>query len=179
MALPQNLDSRIYQLFEEDANGNVSVRISGQSGDVAAGTEDSGNPVKIGGVYNVTAPTLADGERGDAQLDANGNLKVTQATSLSKDSDSITAYLHGNSLSYISSATTTTAKTGAGVLHTITVTGGTAGTIIVYDNTAGSGTVIASFDSTNALATYTFDLAFSTGLTIVTAAATKVTVSYR
>lgn len=81
--------------------------------------------------------------------------------------------------SYISTATTTTIKTGAGVLHTIVVNGGTAGTVIVYDNTAASGTIIASFDSTNALATYTFDAKFSTGLTVITAAATKLTVNYR
>jgi len=84
-----------------------------------------------------------------------------------------------DSYNYIATATTTVIKTGAGVLHSITVNGGTAGTIIVYDNTAGSGTIIASFDSTNALATYLFDIAFATGLTIVTGAATKLTVSYR
>lgn len=80
---------------------------------------------------------------------------------------------------YISTATTTTVKSGAGFLHSLTVNGGTAGTIIGYDNTAGSGTVLFSFDSTNALATYLFDIVFSTGLTIVTASATKITVSYR
>lgn len=80
---------------------------------------------------------------------------------------------------YISTATTTTIKTGAGLLHTIVVNGGTAGTIIVYDNTAASGTIIASFDSTNALATYILNAKFTTGLTIITAAATKLTVTYR
>lgn len=34
-------------------------------GTVAAGAADSGNPVKIGGRYSVTAPTLTDGQRGD------------------------------------------------------------------------------------------------------------------
>ena len=80
---------------------------------------------------------------------------------------------------YISTATTTVVKTGAGLLHTLTVCGGTAGTIVVYDNTAASGTVIASFDSTNALESYTFDCAFATGLTVVTSAATKVSVNWR
>jgi hypothetical protein len=80
---------------------------------------------------------------------------------------------------YISTATTTTLKTSAGVLRSITVNGGTAGAITIYDNTAASGDIIAAFDSTNALATYTFDREFATGLTIVTAAATKVSVSYR
>jgi len=80
---------------------------------------------------------------------------------------------------YIVTATTTVVKTGKGILHTITVEGGTAGTIVVYDNTAASGTVLASFSSTNALATYTFDVAFSTGLTVVTSAATSLSVSYK
>lgn len=83
------------------------------------------------------------------------------------------------SYTYISTATTTTVKSGSGFLHTITVNGGTAGTIICYDNTAGSGTIIASFDSTNALNTYQFNVSFGTGLTIVTSAATKITVAYR
>lgn len=93
--------------------------------------------------------------------------------------DSITSYPFGHTSTYISTATTTTIKSGAGVLHTITVNGGTAGTVIVYDNTAASGTIIASFDSTNALATYMLNVAFGTGLTIITAAATKLTVSSR
>ena len=84
-----------------------------------------------------------------------------------------------NSNTYISTAVTTLLKTGAGVLHTITCNGGTAGTIIVYDNTTAGGTIIASFDSTNALNTYQFDVSFATGLTIVTSAATKLSVSWR
>lgn len=82
------------------------------------------------------------------------------------------------SKAYISTATTTQVKTGAGLLHTITVNGGTAGTIIVYDETSGTSNIIASFDSTNAIATYTLDVSFTTGLKIVTGAATKLTVSY-
>lgn len=45
-------------------------------GNSAAGDDDGGYPVKIGGVYNATPPTYADGQRGDAQLDASGNLKT-------------------------------------------------------------------------------------------------------
>ena len=80
---------------------------------------------------------------------------------------------------YISTAATTTVKSGAGFFHLMTVEGGTAGTIIIYDNTAASGDIIASFDSTNAIATYGFNISFTTGLTIITSAATKLTVAYR
>lgn len=84
-----------------------------------------------------------------------------------------------NSNTVISTATTTTIKTGSGYLNNIVVTGGTTGTIVIYDNTAASSTQLANFDTTNALATYTFNCSFATGCTIVTSAATKISVSYR
>lgn len=46
-------------------------------GNVAAGATDKGNPLKVGGKYNATPPTLTDGQRGDLQLDAAGNVRVT------------------------------------------------------------------------------------------------------
>lgn len=79
---------------------------------------------------------------------------------------------------YISSATTTTVKSGNGRLHTITLGETAAGTITIYDNTAGSGTVLAVLKASIAEQTFTFDIAFDTGLTIVTAGASKLTVSY-
>lgn len=64
-----------------DQNGNViggtgagSVGTSVQ-GNVASGATDSGNPVKIAGVFNTTLPTLTTGQRGDVQLDGNGNVR--------------------------------------------------------------------------------------------------------
>lgn len=82
--------------------------------------------------------------------------------------------------SHITTATTTVIKTGSGVLHTITVgTGGASSVATVYDNTAGSGTVIAVL-STAAQASLTLDVGFSTGLTVVTATGTPadITISY-
>lgn len=46
-------------------------------GNVASGAADSGNPVKVGGKYNATLPTFVDGNRGDLQLDVNGNTRVS------------------------------------------------------------------------------------------------------
>lgn len=80
--------------------------------------------------------------------------------------------------SYISTATTTTVKSGAGVLHAITVLETVASTITIYDNTAASGTVIGVLKASIAEGTYFFDRVFSTGLTIVTAGAGKIHVSY-
>lgn len=48
-------------------------------GNVAAGASDSGNPVKIGGVYNSTLPTLTNGQRGDVQLSSKGTVIVSGA----------------------------------------------------------------------------------------------------
>ncbi len=119
----------------------------------------------FGGAYNETTASLksAIGDKLAGEDLTNDLIKVEQRFSSN----------------YISTATTTVIKTGAGMLHRIVVEGGTAGTIIIYDNTAGSGTTIASFDSTAALMSYEFNTAFGTGLTIVTAAATKITVSFR
>lgn len=87
----------------------------------------------------------------------------------------------GRPFANLATSATTTIKTGPGYLHSITVnTAGTTSTATVYDNTTNSGTKIATIDTT-AKGTLTYDLAFSTGLTIVTAggAAGDLTVTYR
>jgi hypothetical protein len=50
---------------------NVTV-----TGNVAHGSADSGNPVKVGGVYNAVAPSLLNGQRADLQFDSTGSLRV-------------------------------------------------------------------------------------------------------
>lgn len=62
----------------------LPVSISGSGGgdvevvgNVAAASADSGNPVKIGGVFNTTKPTYTNGQRGDIQQDARGNINVS------------------------------------------------------------------------------------------------------
>lgn len=82
------------------------------------------------------------------------------------------------SSTYISTATTTTIKSGRGNLAKITITETAAGAITVYDNTAGSGTVLAAFKASVVEGTYTFECRFQTGLTIVTAGASKLTVTW-
>ncbi|HEV3262053.1 MAG TPA: hypothetical protein VG013_34700 [Gemmataceae bacterium] len=83
---------------------------------------------------------------------------------------------------HISTLTTTVVKSGAGYLHSIAInTKGASGNVAtVYDNTTGSGTVIAVIDPTANLQTLLYDVQFSTGLTIVTATGTAadLTVSY-
>ena len=133
------------------------------------------------GVYNATPTTRTEWQFGVLQADSLGNLKETLGTTIAGEDipNDVTKVEFRNNATYISTATTTVVKTGAGLLHTIVVQGGTTGTIIGYDNTAASGTILFSFDTTVALATYTFDVSFAVGLTVVTSAATKLTVSAR
>lgn len=86
----------------------------------------------------------------------------------------IPSYLNSN----IATNTTTTVKSGVGVLHSIVVNTTAAGAITIYDNTAGSGTKIGTMKASIAEGTYLFDTLFSTGLTIVTAGASDITVTY-
>lgn len=61
-----------YSWFGIDAAGNTRV-----VGNVASGTADAGNPVKVGGIFSSTLPTLTDGQRGNLQLGTRGSLNVT------------------------------------------------------------------------------------------------------
>lgn len=80
---------------------------------------------------------------------------------------------------YISTATTTQVKTGTGVLHAIVVSGALAGAVSVIDNTTGSTINIGTLKASAPAGTYTFDVAFTTGLRIITAGADAITVVYR
>jgi len=80
--------------------------------------------------------------------------------------------------SHITAAATTTVKTGAGRLNRILVNTTAAGTITIYDNTAGSGTVIGVMKASIVENSYLFNIPFNIGLTIVTAGASDLTVVY-
>jgi hypothetical protein len=88
-------------------------------------------------------------------------------------------------LNIVAGQATTTVKSGAGFLHSITLNSAATATNVttVYDSTTGSGTVIAIPAATTATVptTLTYDVSFATGLTIVTATAngSNMTVSYR
>ncbi|HEV3262148.1 MAG TPA: hypothetical protein VG013_35175 [Gemmataceae bacterium] len=82
---------------------------------------------------------------------------------------------------HINRNATTTVESGAGILHAVTINGAGAGwTITVYDNTSGSGTVLATIRPV-AGSTLIYDLRFRTGCTLVTsgARAGDITVTYQ
>lgn len=104
------------------------------------------------------------------------NISYCMGTAISRHGES---YTHPIS-KWIDTNTTTVCKYGAGMLHRIVVADN-AGSIDIYDNTAGSGTVIAELDTAQGIEpayTVEFGTSFSNGLTIVTAASAKLTVVY-
>lgn len=110
-----------------DTSGNGFV-----VGSIANGSADSGNPVKVGGVYNSTQTALTTGNRGNAQVDIFGDVAIGNNTSFS----------------HLTANATTTIKSGNTLLYSICVNNLVGGaTLTVYNNTAGSGTVFAVINS--------------------------------
>lgn len=70
--------------------------------------------------------------------------------------------------SNITSATTTTVHSGKCILERVVVNTSAAGTIVVYNNTAGSGATVASLPSSPAVGGYEYGCLCSTGVTVVT-----------
>lgn len=135
-------------------------------------------------VYNASEPTLVDGDGSSLAVDVNKNLKTTNTTLAAGEdlTNDVQKVEQRFSYATIKTLATTTIKSGAGFVHSITIIGGTLGTIAVYDNTAASGTeIIPSFTPTATLPcpTMILDETFSTGLTIITGAATIINISYR
>ena len=91
------------------------------------------------------------------------------------------------SYSFIDLTGDTAVKSGAGVLHTVTMSSdaaATAGTVILYDNTAESGTAIATITFVAAYlapVTLIIDAAFATGLYagVTTTADVNITLTYK
>lgn len=61
-------------LLSTDLAGNTRTL---PTGNVAAGSADSGNPIKVGAVFNSTFPTYTSGQRGDLQILSRGDLAVS------------------------------------------------------------------------------------------------------
>ena len=78
---------------------------------------------------------------------------------------------------YISTATTTVLKYGAGSLHAI-INATNTGSITIYDSTSGAGLTIGTLDGTRALGSIAFDCPFYYGLTIVSTAGTAMIIIY-
>lgn len=178
-----------------DANGRLIVTSpTGTSSNTVQGTAadnaaSSGSPVWVAGKYFSSQQTYANGDVASLQSDANGYLQVreTYAPAYEDNTNSKAVVEHRYTSSGVLAADTLV-KTGAGLLHTVTIScndaAPTAGSIIIYDNTAESGTQIFNhtFTTTPFMPfTLTFDVMVATGIYVgfTTTADVNVTVSYR
>lgn len=163
----------------------IWTTLSGGGGTVTPGTAASTSQL-VGGVYTA-APTAAtttqqralqQGEYGPARVEI-----CNPATGLPLSVTDPSQVYSSNSYARITTNTTTTVKSGAGTLASITIgtSGASANTITIYDSLAGSGTVISLVNGTMSPGTLAYNVAFGTGLTIVTATGTcaDITVGYR
>lgn len=84
---------------------------------------------------------------------------------------------------HISTNTTTVVKSGPGILHTVVVNliGTAPATLVLWDNTAASGTQIANITLNANDTFFLYDIGFNIGLTAVTTSGATVsdyTISY-
>lgn len=131
--------------------------------------------------FEATATTTSVGlpnvsTAGIAAVTSNASMNLTQIASgaISTSATGImnvslaASATNGYTYNHVSANGTFTVKSGAGVLHSITVNNtGTSDTATIYDNTAGSGTVIALINTALTHGTLLFDCAFTTGITVV------------
>lgn len=83
-------------------------------------------------------------------------------------------YLYTN----ITSGTTTQVFTGRGLLQAITINTTANGSIKVIDSTSSNTANVATIKASAAEGTYLYNVAISSGLRIITAAASDITVSW-
>ncbi len=128
-------------------------------------------PLPTGAATQTTLSSL------DAKFSALGQNTMSASTPvvLSSNHSDISVKNKSSSFSNITTTGTTTIKSGAGIFRRLVINtkGVSSNTFTIYDNTAGSGTVIATVDTVNSTGSLEYGLAFSTGLTIVSASGTS------
>lgn len=141
-------------------------------GNVASGATDSGNPVKVAGVYNATLPTLATGQRGDIQVDSNGNQRAVNVASSTANAG-MTPVTALNSFGIVVKASPGNFYGGS------VIAGATAGFLIAYNATtvpaAGAtltaglilGAVSVSANGSAAIGEYNIADRFSVGVVLL------------
>jgi hypothetical protein len=164
---------------------SYTSRLLSSTGPKAAGGALATTALQVGGTHTTVLPTMTDTQEGGLQLDASGRLIVSGTFWQTTQPVSIAAavVLAGFTPVTITTATTTLVKSGAGLLHGITVNslGTVASTIEVYDALTATGTPLAIIDSLTLSGQFVYDLNFTTGLTLVTTGtvAPNLTVAYR
>ncbi len=179
-----------------DASGNLKT-VSGGSGTTADQIQGTaadnaaavGNPVLNGAIYYSAQQTYSNGDIADLEVDVNGILKVReQYAPAYEDNTNNKAVVEHRYTSSGVLAGDTLVKTGTGLLHTVVIScndaAPTAGSLIIYDNTAESGTQIFNHTfTTTPFAPFSllFDVTVATGIYagFTTTADVNVTITYR
>lgn len=146
------------QTLATDAANNQQV-----VGNVASLTTDSGNPVKVGSVYNSTMPAPTSGERVDLQSNQFGEVAIQ----------------FRNKSTVVTAEGATTVKSGSGRLHGIILAQNSGTTVTIYNNTAASGTIITEFTAQASTFLGPLGIEFSTGLTVDLSASDRITIIYQ
>ena len=129
------------------STGGTGTSATQIQGTAASGATDVGTPVKTGGVYNTSAPTLTNGQRGDTQMDVNANTKTREGFAPGYENNTTGKAIVEENYSMTRVTADGQIKASAGFVRHISfaATGTvTAGTITLYNNTAESGTVLWS-----------------------------------
>jgi len=187
--------------------GYVPVTIKNSSIEIS---NDAGNPVPVSGTFwqatqpvsgtfwqatqpvsavSLPLPTGAATESTLSALSAKFSalgqktMSASVPVVLASNHSDIVTKKSASSYAHLNSTGTTTIKSGAGILRRVVInTKGTgSNTLTIYDNTSGSGTVIAAIDTVNGVSGhFEYNVAFSTGLTVVDATGTSadITVIY-
>lgn len=145
VAVTQSTSPWVVSLASTTITGTVAVTQSTSpwivAGSVASGSADSGNPVKTGGVFNTTQPTVTNGQRVDNQNTARGAQIV--ATGVDTFNVTVNAPLPAgtNVIGHvITDSGSTTAVTGTVTISgTVTANIGTTGGITVAQGSTTSG----------------------------------------
>lgn len=151
----------------------IPVPSVGVAGDLATSAKQDTTNAALGATTGAAVST-----------DANGTIQqyLRGLVVLMGSANPVLTYRSDTYLNVAAGTATTVVKSGAGTLARISINtkGASANVITVYDNTAGSGTKIATIDGTSDR-DHVYDVAFATGLTIVSATGTGAdyTVAYR
>lgn len=126
----------------------------------------------IAGKYLETPTAYPDGSDVQVAVDTYGNVQTKMVDAGTGNAVALTG-----TMSNMTGAETRVIKSGAGVLFVVSVGNpGTTQTLTLYDNTAASGTLIATIALANR--DYAYGGNFSTGLTAVLSGTADVTIVY-
>lgn len=154
----------------------------------AAGATPAGGVHSYGALANASAPSLTEARQYASSMDLHGSTRVLNLDGNGAAIDPTTpvSVFQSNSYTPISTQTTTLVKSGSGTFAKLVINTPLAnGTVTIYDALSATGTPIGTVTQPAALlssgpSSIEYDIAFTTGLTIVTGGANQnLTIAWR